>query len=247
MKAIKLFGKGVCSTATLGVSLLAAQAASAGSSLDSLEALNQSQFVEFSENLTAATSYKSIAPSEPLGILGFDLGFALSSTEIDSDLFDLASGGSVDEAELIMAKVQVQKGLPFGIDLGASLSAIPEADATVLGGELRYAIVDGGALTPSISLRASYSQLQGVDDFSIKSGGLGVGISKGFLFLTPYASAGIIRTTVDPKNIAGLSSETFDQRQFVLGATINIGFALTLEADRTGDYRTYSAKVGVRF
>lgn len=232
---------------TISAGLCTAQLASADSSLDTLEALNQAQFVEFSENLSAATSYKSVAPSEPLGIIGFDIGVGLSSTDIDGDLFGLASDGSVDETELILARVQVQKGLPFGLDVGGSLATIPEADAMVIGGELRYAIWDGGVLHPSIGVRASYSQLQGADDLSLRSGGLEVGISKGFLVLTPYASAGIVRSRADAENADNLSSETFTQRKVVLGVTINLGVAVTLEVDRTGGFRTYSAKAGLRF
>ncbi len=246
MKTLQILARYTVCCLTIGVGLLAAQPAAA-SSLDTIETLSQLQFVELSKNLSAATSYKSIAPPEPLGSLGFDIGLAVSSTDIDADLFGLASGSSIDETELLIARVQAHKGLPFGLDIGASLSAVPEVDASVIGAELRYAIVEGGPVTPAIGLRASYSQLQGIDEVGLNSSGLEIGISKGFLLLTPYASAGLVRSTANPKNIEGLSSETFDQRKYVLGVTVNLGFALTLEADRTGDFRTYSAKAGVRF
>jgi len=71
--------------------------------------------------------------------------------------------------------------------------------------------------------------------------------SKGFLLLTPYAGAGVVKTTVTPNDIGTLTEESFSQKKVFVGVTINLGFAITLEADRTDDYRTYSAKVGFRF
>lgn len=236
----------LCKATVTAIALMGTGLSSAAS-LDTIENLDQTQLVTFAENLGAATHYKSIAPPETLGTLGFDIGLGVSSTDIDGSLFDLASDGSFDGSDLIMPRLNIQKGLPFGLDLGASIGVIPDSDATILGAELRYAVVDGGVAMPAVGLRASYSQVQGVDDFGLNNAALELGISKGFLFLTPYAGVGIVRTDIDPENIDGLSSDSVDQNKVYLGATINFGFALTLEAERTGDIRTYSAKAGVRF
>ena len=216
-------------------------------SLDTIDSLSQEQFVTFSENLSAATHYRSVAPPESLGIIGFDVGLSVSGTDIDGSLFDLASDGDFSGSDLIVPRLHVQKGLPFGIDIGASLSAVPDTDITIFGGELRYAIVRGGIVTPAVGIRATYSQIQGHDDLDLNSAGLELGISKGFLFITPYAGVGIVRSSSDPQNIDGLRSETYEQGKVLFGATLNFGFALTLEADWTDDIRTYSAKAGIRF
>lgn len=216
-------------------------------SLETIGALNQAQFADFSKDLGAATHYKSVSPPESMGTLGFDIGLEVSSTDINGDLFDLASDGSFDGSDLLIPKVHVHKGLPFGLDIGASLGAIPDSDATIIGGELRYAIIDGGVVTPSIALRASYSQLQGLDDIDVENKALELGISKGVLFFTPYAGIGVVQSKVTPRNIEGLSAEKSDQDKIFVGVTANFGVALTLEADRTGDIRTYSAKAGIRF
>lgn len=229
-----------------GVSLLSSNRLAADT-LETIDALSQEQFITFSQNMSAASNYRSLAPPEALGLLGFDVGLALSSTEVDRDLFDLVSDGDFPVSELILPRLQVNKGLPFGFDIGASVSALAETDATVVGAEVRYSIVKGGVLTPNVAVRLSHSRLQGLDDLGMRSTGIELGISKGFLFLTPYANIGIIRSTSDPLEIDSLSSETYDQNKLTVGATFNFGFALTLEADRTGDFRTYAAKVGIRF
>src|SRR5687768_17495228 len=43
----------------------------------------QGDFRVLSEDLGAALSYKPIAPGEPLGLLGIDIGLELSATELE--------------------------------------------------------------------------------------------------------------------------------------------------------------------
>jgi len=217
--------------------------------LGSLDALSQEQFIKLSENLAAATHYKGMGPAESLGLIGFDVGIELSSTEIEDDaVFDVASDGDFGLSEMIIPRVHVNKGLPFGFDLGATLAAIPETDITVLAGEVRYAIFGGGVATPAVAVRGSYAMMQGLSDLDMNSAALEITASKGFVMLTPYVGAGIVRTKTDPAaQLTNLSAETIEQNKLFAGVTISLGFALTLEADVTGDVRTYSAKAGIRF
>ena len=212
-------------------------------SLNSLSALSQNQFSDLVENLGAGTHYKGVSPGEGQGLLGFDVGLVLSSTEIDSNLFDTASSGSFDGSDINLARVQVLKGLPFGLDIGASLSKAIDSDISVVGAELRYSLIDGGMITPSLAVRASYSRMEGIDDLDLSNGALELTLSKGFVMLTPYAGVGIVQTRAE----SGLDSETVEQNKLYVGLTINLGVAITLEADQTGDYKSYSAKAGLRF
>lgn len=216
-------------------------------SLDSLEALSQANFELFSENIAAAIHYKGVGPAEPLGIIGFDLGIELSSTEIDETLFDLASSGDFETSELIIPRLHVNKGLPFGLDVGAALSAVPGTDIKVLSGELRYALISGGMLSPSVGIRASHAILEGLSEIDMTSSALEITASKGFVMFTPYIGTGFVKSTATPKNLGELTEVSFDQKKMFVGVTVNLGVALTLEADQTGDYRTYSAKFGFRF
>lgn len=229
----------------VGFFLIASAPATA---LDNVGNLNQAQFLDLGRSLGAATHYKSISPSESLGPLGFDVGIRLSSTDIDGNLFDLASDGDFDGGtEAIVPSVSAHKGLFLGLDVGASVGAIPGTDGTIVGAEVRYAIVKGDFIKPSIGVRASYSEIKGLDDFTLDNKALELGISKGFLFITPYAGVGIVQTNIDGKGISSLGAESDEQRKLFVGATINLGLAITLEAEQTGDFRTYAAKAGFRF
>ena len=152
---------------------------------ETLERLDQAQFLELAETLGAATHYKAVTPAEPLGIIGFDIGIELSSTSIDGALFDLASDGDYGTGSLLLPRLHVHKGLPFGIDIGAFLGTIPSSDLTLIGGEVRIALVEGGVAVPAVGLRASYARGQGSDELDLDSAALELTVSKGFLMLTP--------------------------------------------------------------
>jgi len=219
----------------------------AASDLDGLENLAQQQFKTLVENVGAATHYKAIAPAEPLGLTGFDIALELSATDIDEDVFDVASAGGYELSQFLVPRIHVHKGLPFGIDVGASYTAIPDTDFRALGAELRYAIMEGSSITPAIAIRGHYSMIQGIDEMDLNNAGIEATISKGFLMFTPYAGIGMIRTTGTPNDIPVLDEETVDLEKIYAGVNINFGANFGLEFDQTGDYRTYSLKAGLRF
>ena len=65
----------------LSATLLSSGAFAQELKLDSLKD-SQGKFRALTEDLGAALSYRGITPTEPLGILGFDVGLALTTTEL---------------------------------------------------------------------------------------------------------------------------------------------------------------------
>lgn len=233
----------------IGLFLLLNVSAAHAASFNTLSLLNQEQFKEFSANVAAATQYKGITPTEPLGIIGFDIGASVSYTTIENDeIFDFASEGDFDVAGIALPRLTVHKGLLFGIDVGASISAAPGTDIMVLGAEVRYALMDGGVASPAVGIRASGSVLQGVEEMDMQNLGLDISVSKGFLMVTPYAGIGILRTTSTPNDAPNLEEEVLDQTKLYAGMNLNLGILnFTLEADKTGEYTSGSLKAGFRF
>lgn len=241
----------VCSPAALGVVMLALCALplrwATAETFGNLDSLSQAEFLDLSEQLSAATLYRSVAPAEPLGITGFDIGIGVSSTQLDKAVFTRASGGDFDPGSLVMVRAVASKGLPFGIDIGASLGAVPGEDITLAGAEVKLALLEGGVATPAVALRASLSRLQGLDELRLDNQSLDVSVSKGFLMVTPYAGAGIVRSKGKPDSTSPLQEESFRMRRLFAGVTLNLGVAITLEMDRVDDRTSYSAKAGFRF
>src|SRR5712691_7574479 len=229
------------------VSLLGVSLPVVAGDLNQIQALSQAQFRALSEDLGAALSYKPLTPTTPLGITGFDLGIAATVTKLqNSSAFTAAGGG--DHSSVIVPSLRLNKGLPFDIDVGLMYSSVPGTNIRLVGGELRYAIVSGGAAMPAIGVRGSYTKLTGVDQLDFDTKGLDLSISKGFLMFTPYAGVGKVWASSTPNGVPALSKESLSLNKVFVGANLNFGLTnLAFEGDRTGKATSYGVKLGFRF
>lgn len=232
----------------LGLVLVAPLSAVGDDDLDQLQDLVQGQFRGLSEDLGAALSYKPLIPAEPLGITGFDIGLAVTGTQIENDAaFDIASNDDFSST-LPAPSIRVHKGLPLGIDVGAMYSAMPGSNIKLWGGEVRYAIVKGNVALPAVAIRGAYTKLTGVDQLDFDTKSVDVSVSKGFTVFTPYAGVGKVWVTSTPDGSTGLAEESPSLTKLFVGTNINFGLLnLDFEVDRTGDANSYGAKVGWRF
>jgi hypothetical protein len=209
----------------------------------------QNDFRLLSEDLGAALSYKPVAPGEPLGLLGVDIGVEVTATDLQSsNVYERVSNDSTDY--LLIPKVHVHKGLPLRLNIDAFYSTVPDSNIELFGGALGFALLEGGVATPALTIRATASKLSGVDGLDLDTRGVELTISKGFALLTPYAGIGRLEVTSKPTGTAALalSKESFDLDKIFAGLNINLGLVnLALEADKTGDAQSYSAKFGFRF
>jgi hypothetical protein len=141
----------------------------------------------------------------------------------------------------------VAKGFPLGIDVAAFVSSIPTTNVKLIGGELRYAIIDGGISTPAVGIRGAATSLSGVNQLSFGTKSIDVSISKGLVMFTPYAGVGQVWVTSTP-NVAGLQKESFTQSKVFAGVNFNTGLVnFALEGDKTGGTSSYSFKMGFRW
>ncbi|MFZ2542409.1 MAG: hypothetical protein WAW75_11650 [Gallionella sp.] len=209
--------------------------------------LAQSEFKLFSEDLGAALSYKAVTPAEPLGVTGFDLGLEVTATEMKNSSLWIQAAGST-RSTLPVPKLHLHKGLPLNFDVGVFYSSVPSTNIKLYGGELRYAILEGGVAEPAVAIRGSLTKLTGVDQLSFNTKGMDVSISKGFAMFTPYAGVGTVWVESTPNAIIVLTKETFRQSKIFAGGNVNFGLInLALEYDKTGSAASYSAKLGFRF
>jgi hypothetical protein len=224
------------------------QAVCAGD-LSALSSLTQAEFRLVSEDLGAALSYKPTAPTAALGITGFDIGLEVTGTDISKSAGALskagANGSTMDT--LMMPKLHLHKGLPLGIDIAAFIANIPAINAQLVGGELRYALIDGGLATPAVGIRGAFTNLSGASQLAFSTRSVDVSISKGFAFLTPYAGIGQVWVNSSP-NVPGLSNESFAQGKVFVGANFSMGlFNFAVETDKTGNATSWGLKMGLRW
>jgi hypothetical protein len=216
--------------------------------IDQLQTVNQAEFRLLSEDLGAALSFHAQIPAEALGITGFDLGVGVTATKMqNAALLQRVTSDDAD-ATLYVPTLRLHKGLPAGFDIGLTYASVPGSNIRYTGGELRYAILQGGPATPAIGLRGSLTKLSGVDQLAFSTRGLDVSISKGFAFLTPYAGAGRVWVESDPRGTAGLQTEKFSLSKVFIGLGMNFALLnLNIEADKTGEATSTSVKLGWRF
>jgi len=228
----------------------AAQPALAANNVNISSAIGQSGFKNLSEDLGSALSYKPVTPAAPLGLIGFDVGIEITKTDMakSSQVWNTMSSGGGSVSSLYVPKLSVAKGLPFNIDIAGFVSKVPTTNVSLYGGELRYAILEGGLAMPAVAVRGAFTKLGGVSHLALSTKSLDVSISKGFAMLTPYAGIGQVWTTSTPDASTTLAEESFSQNKLFAGANLNMGLVnVAVEMDKTGAAKSISAKMGFRF
>lgn len=238
----------------VAASLLLAASPALATDISFSTAISQDDFKSLSKEAGAALGYRNMAPAEPLGITGFDIGAELSAVGIDknSNYWSSAFGNDAP-SYLVIPKIRARKGLPFGIDVGAMFSYVPNSNIKLYGAELSKSILDGTAATPALGVRATYTKLSGVSDLSLQTYGVDASVSKGLLFITPYAGAGILWINSEAKGnlkalVPTLESESTTVPRLFAGVKITpfplVG--ITAEAEYA-ERPIYSLKAAISF
>ncbi|MDH5229420.1 MAG: hypothetical protein OEZ58_17800 [Gammaproteobacteria bacterium] len=222
---------------------------------DLAQAEAQKGFDGFAADFANALQYRAVAPAEPLGLLGIDIGAEVTVAQV-LNVADYAAvvGGVTDKLKFtLIPRLHVHKGLPFGLDVGAMYMKIPKVDFGYWGGEIRYSFISGNLAIPAVAVRGTYSTIMGFDAADLSTMGLELTVSKGFLMLTPYAGAGMVKSNASTTaKIPVLNTAFKDYSETVTKWFVGFNFNMGLlnfagEMDQTGEYRNYSAKLGFRF
>jgi len=160
----------------------------------SLKDRANSAFNSLCKDLGQGLNFIQLTPPDPYGLVGFDVGAELTLLNINqgSEYWKYATRDMQQPPLLPVPKVQVQKGLPFGLDVGAIYAYIPQSNVKLIGGELRWAVMKGSFVKPSIGIRASYTRLMGVPHLNFQTESIDASISKKIAIVTPYIGLGEI-------------------------------------------------------
>jgi hypothetical protein len=227
---------------------MAASTTALAGGLDQVDRLTQDQFAGLSRDLAAIAAYRSVTPANPLGLTGFDIGVGGDAVSLQaSNAYAIASGSGSDST-VYTGRFYLGKGLPYRIDIGATATFASGSGASILGGEARYALLDDTLGTPALALRGHYSQAFGMSKLDLRTYGADLMISKKLAMITPFGGIGTLRTDSVPNGAPALSAERFTVGRYFLGLNANfLLLDIALEADRTGDVDSVSAKLGWRF
>ncbi len=134
--------------------------------------------------------------AKPLGITGWEVAVGLGATPD----FETAPGvgaaidGNLTGDALGVARAAVRKGLPGRFDVGLAYTRLLEADLDLLTGELQWALVDGGVVSPAIGLRLTWTESSGDAGYALEQLGVEALASKGFTAVAVYGGAGLVRS-----------------------------------------------------
>jgi hypothetical protein len=216
--------------------------------------LTQQDFKDLSTDLGLAISYMPLAPAEPLGFPGFDIGIEVTGVEIDNNKqywqkVDAATAGSIPST-LAFPKLHVQVGLPIiPIDLGVVYGEAPNTNVKMTGFEIKWAILQGGVAMPAIALRGAYTELSGVSDIDISTRSADLSISKGFAIFTPYAGYGMVWIDSKEKSAAvTLQDESLNESKWFVGCKITFFPLMNMVAEADfAQVNAYSLRLNLHF
>ena len=203
----------------------------------------QQAFESISEDLVAAIDYKAVGPAEATGLTGFGVGVVGSYVPVDVDA-DWQQATGEDFSGIPLVGLQVTKGLPLGLDLGAFYSTAPGTNVDLYGAEVRYAFLEGSTTTPALALRGTYSVVTGIDSFDLDSKSVELALSKGFGPITPYVGVGYVWGSADP-DVTGLEEAKVEDPKATIGVRFSLMlFEITPQVGQVGDNVTYALRLG---
>ncbi len=212
--------------------------------------LTQQQFHLFSQVVGQAVYPTPVAPAEGGGLFGFQVGVAAVGTKVDESAeywIRSIDGNATRGGYLVVPRLVVSKGLGR-FNVTGSWARASNADVSMIGGTLDFALIEGGLTRPTIGLRGAWADLRGSDVFDLTTWGIEGFISKGIGPLTPYAGAGLTRT--ESSGLIGATqfsdeihlSDQFEGTRLTVGARLSLVlWNLVVEATQAKE-RTYAAR-----
>lgn len=234
--------------------------------------VKQKNFEKLVTDIGMMTSYRAVAPSEPLKgsaiPFGFDIGVEASLSKIDKNKdywkdavkpepYSIVSSSPISSSQYF-TKVHAQLGLPvipleFGLVYGTSQDI---DNLKFTGAEIKYAILEGTAATPALAIRGSYTAISGIDILDVTTTQADISISKGILMVTPYAGVGQVWIKGKAKDVVNaanpvavvLPDVSVSETKGFVGAKISFLPVVNLVIE--GEFstvNTYSVRLNVGF
>lgn len=212
--------------------------------------MTQDQFKDLAKEIGLMATPTPNSPAEPLKTLGFDIALETSVIDIKNDEghWENAWDNGDPSGMAVVTRVHVQKGFPFGLDLGASISKGSNIPFTAITGEVKYAILKGTAVTPALSVKGSYTRVFGMDDIDVQTFSAGAYVSKGILMFTPYGGIETVYTMASDDSSNDLDDENVNTARGIVGLQFSPIPLIVVNAEvSVGTVAQYGLKAGIRF
>jgi hypothetical protein len=236
--------------------LFAAPPLHAQSDIDFDSSITQEEFEQFARLAAQGIYATPVDPARARGLLGFDIGVAVTAVPVDTDAAywqnSVPDDFSVSD-HVLVPRLIASKGLSFGT-ISAMYAKVPDTEVQVWGASYDMPLTSGGIASPTIALRAAYSQLRGVDEFELSTYGVELFLSKGFGPITPYAAAGYARHDAFafvparfPDDLRDRLSAEGNMQRYTVGVKISMFIPKLVVEATQGEERSYAAKIAIGF
>ncbi|MGD1147813.1 MAG: DUF6588 family protein [Thermoanaerobaculaceae bacterium] len=142
-----------------------------------------------------AVNFPNLGGAAPGGVTGFQILGVAGGPEVDTSAhwWRYVPHANTVGGVLFGQRVIVRKGLPFNLDVGVQVGRV--FGDQFWGADVRWAFVEGGALSPAMALRAAYSRASSslLDRLDVAEAQLV--ISKDFPVVSPYGAIGYRRVS----------------------------------------------------
>jgi hypothetical protein len=252
--------------ALLAIFALVAPSASAGSMDPSVAGLvNVADGLKFlSRDLGLAFQPRFGAPASTQGGAGFDMGYALTMTDIEQESEHWLNAVEDPSDLLLISQVSIHKGLPYSIGLSTTLGFLHDSDLWSLDLGVKWAFVEGFHYVPDMAFHVQIGTLMGSSELSLLRVATDFQISKSFgiggvVRLTPYAAYSFTFVQPSPHVVAVFDEWAVEAdtnivtvlplflHRGVLGvrvtaAMIDVGLEIAL-----GETHTFGTRLGINF
>jgi hypothetical protein len=167
------------------------------------------------QELGTAIANKPMHGGETLGLYGFEVGLSNTIAFIDtrSEGGQPSPWGRVHQDNepanmMVIPRLDIRKGLPASIEVGASMGYLAQSRQTSMGGYVRAAPLEGYRNMPDVVLQAGYAGYVGNDQLELGtmdvSGTVGYTIPFGRVFgvnsasVAPYLGFGALKIHARP-------------------------------------------------
>ena len=237
---------------------------------------DQEAFTEIAREYGMVFAPRLLGPAETLGVNGFQFGFQLGLTNINQT--DTTDGSNKpywertveDEAPPSVLKtlhIDLRKGLPYSVEVGASMSWLFDSEMFAFGGNIKWAPNEGiDAFPIDFAARFSATRVVGSSQLDLTTLGLDLILSRGFgvagvANLAPFmayspvfvfARSGVLDSTPaignDPQRSFVFEKEELTIHRFVVGTRLVVGAVnLTPEVALTKGLQSYNFNLGLDF
>lgn len=191
--------------------------------------LTQAQWEKYTREVSAISSFKSLASAEPLGKLNFTVGITYSTTPVDQrdpawiNTFTHPDADCPLGDQIKIPTLRARLGVSSKVDVGGYWTTAPRANYGIVGGEFKYAFLRESARGPAAAVSASFGLLTGVPDYNFSIYSVGLVASKRVAMFTPYL--GIkesLAIGTETTSKVALDRERLPLTQGFIGSTLSI-------------------------